>query len=110
MPTIRLIAAVAALVAATVPAMPQDWPSRPVSLVVPFAAGGPMDVVGRILALRMSEVLRQQVVVENIGGAGGMTGSARVAKGEGGTRWLPVPTRQSRHARRQSDILQESTL
>jgi tripartite-type tricarboxylate transporter receptor subunit TctC len=81
MPTIRLIAAVAALVAATVPAMPQDWPSRPVSLVVPFAAGGPMDVVGRILALRMSEVLRQQVVVENIGGAGGMTGSARVAKG-----------------------------
>jgi len=80
MPTIRLIAAVAALVAATVPAMPQDWPSRPVSLVVPFAAGGPMDVVGRILALRMSEVLRQQVVVENIGGAGGMTGSARVAK------------------------------
>jgi tripartite-type tricarboxylate transporter receptor subunit TctC len=81
MSTIRLIAAVAALVAATVPAMPQDWPSRPVSLVVPFAAGGPMDVVGRILALRMSEVLRQQVVVENIGGAGGMTGSARVAKG-----------------------------
>jgi tripartite-type tricarboxylate transporter receptor subunit TctC len=80
MPTIRLIAAVAALVAATVPAMPQDWPSRPVSLVVPFAAGGPMDVVGRILTLRMSEVLRQQVVVENIGGAGGMTGSARVAK------------------------------
>jgi tripartite-type tricarboxylate transporter receptor subunit TctC len=47
---------------------------------VPFAAGGPMDVVGRILALRMSEVLRQQVVVENIGGAGGMTGSSRVAK------------------------------
>jgi tripartite-type tricarboxylate transporter receptor subunit TctC len=80
MPTIRLVAAVAALVAATVPAMPQDWPSRPVSMVVPFAAGGPMDVVGRILALRMSEVLRQQVVVENIGGAGGMTGSARVAK------------------------------
>jgi tripartite-type tricarboxylate transporter receptor subunit TctC len=80
MPTIRFVAAVAALVAATVPAMSQDWPTRPVSLVVPFAAGGPMDVVGRIVALRMSEVLRQQVVVENIGGAGGMTGSARVAK------------------------------
>jgi tripartite-type tricarboxylate transporter receptor subunit TctC len=83
MPTIRLFAAVAALVAATVPAMPQDWPNRPVSLIVPFAAGGPMDVVGRILSLRMSEVLRQQVVVENIGGAGGMTGSARVAKAAG---------------------------
>jgi tripartite-type tricarboxylate transporter receptor subunit TctC len=62
------------------PATPQDWPSRPVNMVVPFAAGGPMDTVGRILALRMSEVLHQQVVVENVGGAGGMTGSARVAK------------------------------
>jgi tripartite-type tricarboxylate transporter receptor subunit TctC len=80
MPTTRVIAAVAVLVAATVPAEPQDWPSRPVTLVVPFAAGGPMDIVGRILALRMNELLRQQVVVENIGGAGGMTGSARVAK------------------------------
>ena len=49
-------------------------------MVVPFAAGGPMDTFGRILALRMSELLRQQVVVENVGGAGGMTGSARVAK------------------------------
>jgi tripartite-type tricarboxylate transporter receptor subunit TctC len=46
---------------------------------VPFAAGGPTDVLGRIIAGRMSEVLGQNVVVENIGGAGGMTGSARVA-------------------------------
>src|SRR5262245_37640717 len=83
--TVRVIAAVAALGATTVPAAPQpaapqEWPNRPVNLVVPFAAGGPMDTVGRILALRMGEVLRQQVVVENVGGAGGMTGSARVAK------------------------------
>jgi tripartite-type tricarboxylate transporter receptor subunit TctC len=80
MPIVRVLAAVAALVVATVPAAPQDWPSRPVNLVVPFAAGGPMDIIGRIMALRMSELLRQQVVVENIGGAGGMTGSARVAQ------------------------------
>jgi tripartite-type tricarboxylate transporter receptor subunit TctC len=58
----------------------QTWPTRPVTMVIPFAAGGPMDTVGRVLAPRLSEVLDQQVVIENLGGAGGMTGSARVAK------------------------------
>ena len=58
----------------------QSWPTRPVTMVVPFAAGGPMDTVGRILAPRLGELLGQQVVIENVGGAGGMTGSARVAK------------------------------
>jgi tripartite-type tricarboxylate transporter receptor subunit TctC len=58
----------------------QSWPTRPVSMVVPFAPGGSVDVMGRILAARLSEVLGQQVVIENIGGAGGMLGSARVAK------------------------------
>jgi tripartite-type tricarboxylate transporter receptor subunit TctC len=48
-------------------------------MVVPFAAGGPVDIVGRILASRLSEVLHQQVVVENLGGGGGMTGASRVA-------------------------------
>jgi len=56
------------------------WPTRPVTMVVPFAAGGPMDVVGRIMAQSLSEQLGQQIVVENVGGGGGMTGSARVAK------------------------------
>ena len=58
----------------------QTWPVRPVSMVVPFAAGSASDTVGRILAARLSEVLGQQVIIENIGGAGGMTGAARVAK------------------------------
>ena len=49
-------------------------------MVIPFAAGGPVDIVGRILASRLSELLGQQVVVENLGGAGGMTGASRVAK------------------------------
>jgi tripartite-type tricarboxylate transporter receptor subunit TctC len=57
----------------------QNYPARPVTMVVPFAAGGPTDVLGRVIAGRMSEVFGQQVVVENITGAGGMTGSARVA-------------------------------
>ena len=58
----------------------QDWPARPVTMIVPYAAGGPVDTVGRIMAQGLSEVLGQQVIVENIGGAGGMTGANRVAK------------------------------
>ena len=58
----------------------QDWPTRPVTMVVPFAAGSASDTVARILGARLSEVLGQQVVIENVGGAGGMTGVARVAK------------------------------
>ena len=57
-----------------------DWPTRPVTMVIPFAAGGPTDVLGRVMAERMSQILGQQVVVENVGGAGGMTGSQRVAR------------------------------
>jgi tripartite-type tricarboxylate transporter receptor subunit TctC len=58
----------------------QDWPTRPVTMVVPFAAGSASDTLARILGARLSEVLRQQVIIENVGGAGGMTGVARVAK------------------------------
>ena len=50
------------------------------TMVIPFAAGGPTDLLGRVVAQRMSEILGQQVVVENVGGAGGMTGSARVCR------------------------------
>jgi tripartite-type tricarboxylate transporter receptor subunit TctC len=56
------------------------WPTRPVTMVVTFAAGGGDDVLARIVAPRLSEMLGQQVVVENVGGAGGMTGAARIAK------------------------------
>jgi tripartite-type tricarboxylate transporter receptor subunit TctC len=56
------------------------WPTRPLTMVVPFAAGGGTDVMGRIVGRRLSEVLGQQVIIENVGGAGGMVGSARVAK------------------------------
>jgi len=62
------------------PAAAQTWPTRPVTTVVPFAAGGGTDLLGRIVAKRLAEVLGQQVVIENIGGAGGMIGSARVVK------------------------------
>ena len=75
----RIAAALALLSTA---ASAQTWPSRPLSMVVPFAAGSASDTVGRILAARLSEVLGQQVVIENVGGAGGMTGTSRVAKAE----------------------------
>jgi tripartite-type tricarboxylate transporter receptor subunit TctC len=60
----------------------QSWPTRPVTMVVPFAAGGPMDTVGRVMAQALGEQLGQNVIVENVGGGGGMTGSARVAKAQ----------------------------
>src|SRR5262249_3103517 len=73
-------AAVAALCALTGPAAAQDWPARPITLVVPFAAGGGVDVSARIQAQRMSEMLGQSISVENVGAAAGMAGGQRVAK------------------------------
>jgi tripartite-type tricarboxylate transporter receptor subunit TctC len=62
------------------PAPAQEWPSKPVTMVVPFAPAGGTDLLGRIVAKQLAEVLGQQIVVENIGGAGGMLGSAKVVK------------------------------
>ena len=62
------------------PAAAQEWPARPITMVVPAVAGGATDIVGRLLAIGLSDYLKQQVVIENVGGAGGMTGAARVAK------------------------------
>ena len=79
MPSIRTIA-LAALAALPAPAAAQEWPARPITMVVSFTAGSSIDVAGRIVAARLSELLGQSVVIENIGGAGGMTGAARVEK------------------------------
>src|SRR5262245_36557671 len=61
-------------------AVAQDWPTRPVTVIVPCAAGGPVDTVARIVTARVSEILGQQLVIENVGGAGGSTGASRAAK------------------------------
>jgi tripartite-type tricarboxylate transporter receptor subunit TctC len=58
------------------------FPARPMTMIVPFAAGGATDLVARVVAERMSQLLGQPVVVENVGGAGGMLGVARVARAE----------------------------
>jgi len=72
----------AALMALPNAAMAQDYPSRPVTMVVAAAAGGPIDVFTRIMAERMSPILGQRVVVENVGGGGGTLGGQRVARAE----------------------------
>jgi tripartite-type tricarboxylate transporter receptor subunit TctC len=69
-----------AAIATTGAASAQNWPARPVTMVVPFAAGSSSDTAGRILAVGISEALGQQVIIENTSGGGGMTGTARVAK------------------------------
>jgi tripartite-type tricarboxylate transporter receptor subunit TctC len=76
----RLHAVVATLLGMTAMASAQEWPTRPITLIVPFAAGGGLDVSVRIQAQRMSELLGQTIITENIGAAGGTVGSLRVAK------------------------------
>jgi tripartite-type tricarboxylate transporter receptor subunit TctC len=75
-----LFVAVAALIAG--PAHADNWPSRPITMIVPFSAGGGVDLSARIQAQRMGELLGQPIVVENVGAAAGMAGSARVAKAD----------------------------
>ncbi|QIG50947.1 tripartite tricarboxylate transporter substrate binding protein BugD [Nordella sp. HKS 07] len=80
----KLLAAFAAatMLALTSGAGAQTYPDRTITMVVPFAAGGPTDTVTRLVAEAMSKDLGQQIVVENVGGAGGTLGAARVAKAE----------------------------
>jgi tripartite-type tricarboxylate transporter receptor subunit TctC len=74
------ITALATCVAGLTAASAQTYPNRPITMIIPFAAGGPTDVLGRLVGQRMGEVLGQQFVIENVGGAGGMTGALRVAQ------------------------------
>jgi tripartite-type tricarboxylate transporter receptor subunit TctC len=79
MPRMLVGAIIVAVLSLVMPALAQDWPNRTITMVVPFPAGGPIDVVARILTPPMSELLGQQIIIENVGGAGGSTGSARIA-------------------------------
>ena len=76
----RLLLAAAVLVAGIVGAAAQSYPSRPVTMIVPFPAGGPTDSLARIVSERMKATLGQPVIVENVGGAGGSIGVSRVAR------------------------------
>jgi len=74
-----ILAALAGLLALSGVAGADTFPSRTLTMIIPFAAGGPTDVLGRVMAQRMGEILGQTVIVENIGGAGGMNGGKKVA-------------------------------
>src|SRR3954454_8610164 len=82
LPEVRMVkvlaAALTALSVSLGAAAAQDYPTRPITMIIPFAAGGPTDVLGRVVAARMSETLGQQIVIKNATGAGGMTGANRV--------------------------------
>jgi tripartite-type tricarboxylate transporter receptor subunit TctC len=79
----RFLFGLSLLFLAAVPqARAQEWPTRPVTMVVPFAPGGVYDTLGRVYAAALSPRLGQQVVVENVPGAGGMTGATRVARAD----------------------------
>jgi tripartite-type tricarboxylate transporter receptor subunit TctC len=77
---LRLVAGVAVIPAVTGIAWAQAYPTRPINMVVPYAAGGPGDTVGRVLAERMKDVLGQPVVIENVTGANGSIAVGRVAR------------------------------
>lgn len=72
----------AALSLLSVSALAQDYPTKPITMIVPFAAGGPTDIVARIVAEHMTKTLGQQIVVENVAGAGGTTGITRGAQAQ----------------------------
>ena len=76
------VALVALCVLGANPSRAQDWPTRALTMINPFAPGGPNDVPARLFAQRMGEILGQSVIVENVGGAGGMNGADRVAKAQ----------------------------
>jgi len=80
MKTGKWIVAALLLVGGAASAVAQDYPNRPVTMVVPFVAGGPGDIIARLVAEAMRRSLGQEIVVVNVGGAGGTIGTARVAQ------------------------------
>jgi len=76
----RIFAALIIAVSLMTGAKAEEWPTHSLTMINPFAAGGPNDVLARLFAQRMGEILGQTIIIENIGGAGGMNGADRVAK------------------------------
>src|SRR6201987_1114953 len=88
----RLLAVSTAWLLGAAEAAAQEWPQRPVGMIVPFGPGGGADIIGRIVAQSLQEKLGQPVVVENRPGAGGTLGNEAVARGERGGYTLGVMT------------------
>ena len=105
---LRLVLALAAF--SSVLARPAEaaYPDRPVTLVVPFAAGGPSDIIARIIAEHWSRTLGQQFIIENVTGAGGTVGVTRVMRAPAGR--LHAAARQSRNPGGERRALPQSRL
>lgn len=78
----RIFFAVAALLGVSLAQAADPYPSKPITLIVPFSAGGPTDTVGRLVGKAMESDLKQTVVIENVGGPGGTLGAGRVARAD----------------------------
>ena len=76
---LQLVAA-AALLPSPRMARADDYPSRPITVIVPFSAGGPLDITGRMIAAQVQQTLGQPIIIENVGGAGGSIGVGRGAR------------------------------
>ena len=77
---LRLAVGAAALPAVACDPEAQSYPSRPITMIVPFAAGGPLDTVGRVVAERMRGLIGQPIIIENVAGADGSIGVGRLAR------------------------------
>src|ERR1700737_3744506 len=93
----------------------EEWPTRPLTMINPFAAGGPNDVLARLFAQRMGEILGQPIIIENVGGAGGVNGAdgggeRRRPGRESGPRRLHIPARDGRNPGPEPDAVQEAGL
>jgi tripartite-type tricarboxylate transporter receptor subunit TctC len=77
---LHLAAGASALPTVSRLARAQAYPTRPITMIVPFPAGGPADLIGRVVAERMKSTLGQTIIIENVGGADGNTGTGRVAR------------------------------
>ena len=105
----RLLAVLSTMLAlAATSAFAQSYPTRPVTIIVPFAAGGPTDIIARIVGEYFSKSLGQQFIVENVAGAGGTTGITRGVAGAAG--WLHDHDGSYGHARRGARALSKSQI
>ena len=104
---LRMLTVLMAL-AAAIPAQAQDWPTRPMTMIVPFAAGGAVDVLARALGARTAEILGQQIMIENVGRR--RRHDRRQPRRQGRARRLQLRARQRRHACAEPDALQDAGL
>src|SRR5258707_15743184 len=87
---LRTLVALLALLLFPAVAAAQDFPTKPIKLIVPFPAGGPNDIIARVIGQRMSELMKQPVLIDNRGGQGGVLGTDAMAKAKPDGYTIPI--------------------